>query len=212
MTKVYVAILNQGTVSVGLESQLHQWMRDTHECEFTLFAPSSRPISNNRNQIVKHFLKGDWDVLFMIDDDTVPVKNPFELLKYDKDVIGAIYPGRDDRGIHFHVYKFGKDYPKTLTFHQYLDHEIKGLSQVDALGTGCMFIKRRVLEAIKAPFEDLFDGDGCLVTNDDLHFSHKCRQSGFKIWTHSDYMCSHYKTIDLLQMAHLLIRNQYGNW
>lgn len=214
MTKINVMcnILNEGTVSAGLESQLMEWMRDkSAKYRFTLFAPTHRPISNNRNRIVKRFLEGDWDMLFMLDDDNPPIRNPFDLLDFDKDVIGAIYPGRDNNGIHFHVYKFGKEYPKKMIFNQYDDGELNGLSRVDALGTGCMFVKRHVLEKIKRPFEDLFDEDGCLVTNDDMHFCHKCKQNGIEVWTHTDYMCSHYKTVDLLQMAHLIIRAKNGH-
>jgi len=207
--KIYVAILNQGTVSSGLETQMYIWMKDLGAKYIYSYFPtkySNRPISNNRNQIVKDFLRTDCDYLMMLDDDTCPLKNPLELIEHDKDVIGAIYPGRTNEGIIFHIYKFGEEYPKKLVFKQYDNSEIRGLTKIDAIGTGCVIIKRNVLEKIKRPFEDLFDEDGILVTNDDMHFCHKCRQNGFEVWTHGDYMCSHYKTVDLLQMAHLLIR------
>jgi hypothetical protein len=207
--KIFVAILNQGTISAGLETQLYVWMKDLAEKYIYSYFPtkySYRPISNNRNRIVKDFLASDCEYLFMLDDDNPPLKNPLKLLEYDKDVIGAIYPGRDNNGIHFHIYKFGKDYPKKISFDQYDNDEIKGLTKIDAIGTGCIIIRRNVLEKIKRPFEDRFDEDGTLVTNDDLYFSHKCRENGFEVWTHGDYMCSHYKTVDLLQMAHLLIK------
>jgi len=211
--KIYVAILNQGTVSSGLETQIYIWMKDLGAKYIYTYFPtkySNRPISNNRNTIVKDFLKSDCEYLFMLDDDVCPLLNPLELIEHDKDVIGAIYPGRDDNGIHYHIYKFGKNYPKKITFEQYENDEIKGLTKIDAIGTGCVIIRRNVLEKIKKPFEDWFDEDGCLITNDDLYFSHKCRENKFEIWTHGDYMCSHYKTVDLLQMAHLLIKAKNG--
>lgn len=206
--KVFVVLLNQGTESTALSLQLYKWMVSMPEYSFE-FHPSkytNRPISNNRNQIVKDFLKTDNDFLFMIDDDNPPIKNPFELIKYDKDVIGAIVPGWGSNGIRFHIYKFGKNFPKRCTFEQYDNHEIKGLTKIDAIGTCCIIIKRKVLKKIKRPFEDTFDKDGILINNDDLSFSLKCYKNGFEIWTHGDYMCSHYKKIDLLQMAHLLIK------
>lgn len=197
-----VNILHQGTVSQGLEAQLINWMREkSDKYNFELFWASDRIIANNRNKIVKRFLAGDWDILFMIDDDNPPVRNPFDLLDHDKDVIGAVCPGRDDRGIHFHVYKLGNKFPH---FKQYEPEERSGLHQVDAIGTGCIAIKRRVLEKIKKPFEDLFDQDGILVSNDDMHFCWKCHKKKIKIWTDWNYTCSHYKTVDLLQMAALI--------
>lgn len=207
--KIYVAILNQGTSCSGLETQMYTWMQELADKYIYAYFPTKyafRPISNNRNRIVKDFLATDCEYLFMIDDDTFPTKNPLELIEHDKDVIGAIYPARDDRGIHFHIYKFDKDYPKKISFDQYENDEIRGLTKIDAIGTGCICVRRNVLEKIKRPFEDWFDEDGIMITNDDLHFCHKCRQEGFEVWTHGDYMCSHYKTVDLLQMAHLLIR------
>ena len=39
--------------------------------------------------------------------------------------------------------------------------------------------------------------------NDDMYFAHKCRKAGFQQWAHFDYFCSHYKTVDLLQMLRL---------
>lgn len=206
--KVDVNLLNQGTVSTGLELTLYRWMQQKKEYEFYFSEPTDRPIANNRNKIVKKFLGSDKDVLCMIDDDNPPKpeRNIFDLIDFDKDVIGAVYPGRGDNGLRFHVYKFTNNYPDKIEFTQYPPSQREGLQQVDGIGTGCIFIQRHVLEAIKRPFEDLFDEDGILVTNDDLHFSHKCNQKGFEIWTHWDYICSHYKTVDLLKMTDLIVR------
>lgn len=205
--KVFVAILNQGTVSAGLEYQLLEWIKEkADKYQFSFSLPTDRPIANNRNKIAKRFLAGDWDYLFMLDSDNPPLyqRNIFDLLDFDKDVIAGICPGLGTDGIRFHVYKFGKEYPKKLIFKQYPPIERDGLKQVDAVGTGCIFIKRKVLEKVKRPFEDLFDEDGILITNDDMAFSHKCKQAGFEIWVHWDYACSHFKTVDLLQMTHLI--------
>jgi len=65
-------------------------------------------------------------------------------------------------------------------------------------------IKRKVLENIKRPFEDIFDEDGCIINSDDMGFADKCKKAGFEIWTHFDYYCSHYKTVDLLRMLKMI--------
>ena len=208
--KVFVALLNQGTNSAGLESQIISWMNEKGGSYIFDFYPSKysyRPISNNRNRIVKDFLETDFDYLFMIDDDNPPVPqdNIFNLLDFNKDVIGAVVPGRDLYGIHFHAYLFDENKKGAVKFKQ-LPQEMKGgLQKVDAIGTGCIAIKRHVLENIKKPFEDMFDDDGILLNNDDMAFCIKCKKAGFEIWCHWKYMCSHYKEVDLLQMAHLLL-------
>ena len=175
------------------------------EFDFALYFPVARPISNNRNQIAKKFLAGDWDYLVMLDDDNPPLRNVLELLREDKDVVGGVYAGRDDNGIHFHCYKLKPEYPKEFGFLQYTPEERVGLRKVDALAAGCMMIRRNVLEKIKRPFEDIFDEDGILITNDDMAFCLKCREAGFEVWAHWEYVCSHYKTVDMLQMAKLVI-------
>lgn len=207
--KVMVNILHQGTTVANLETNVFAWMQERNkDYEFSIFFPSARPISNNRNQIVKDFLAGDWDYLFMIDDDNPPRRNPFDLLDEDKPVIAGIYPGRDNNGIHFHVYKFGKDFPKEISFVQYPISFRNGVKKVDAVGTGIVCIKRSVLERMVkkgwAPFEDMFNKDGTLITNDDMAFCIKCSKLKISIYAHFEHVASHYKQVDLLWIANLV--------
>jgi hypothetical protein len=104
--KVFVALLSTGRVREGLESSLYEWMHEkTDKYSFNFFIRKEVPTSSNRNHIVKDFLAGDWDYLVMFDEDTVPIRNPFDLLDHDKDVIGVAYPGWGANGLRFHVYK-----------------------------------------------------------------------------------------------------------
>lgn len=203
--KVFMNLLNMGQVETGLEFQLYSWMRESGDkYEFKFSTPSARPIANNRNTIAKKFLESDCDVLGMIDSDMGPFVNPFGLLDYNKDVIGMVYPGAGKDGIRFHVYKLDEKNPDGFHLVQYPPETRNGLQMVDGIGTGCIFIRRRVLEVVKRPFEDIFDEDGILLTNDDLAFCKKCREAGFEIWTHWDYVSSHWKRVDLMQMANLI--------
>jgi len=205
--KVMVNILNMGEIRAGTETDMIRWMREySDRYEFEFFLPSARPIPNNRNQIVTRFLKGDWDYLFMLDDDNYPIKNPFRLLEHDKPVVGGVYPGRGTMGVHFHVYKFGPDFPKKIFFKHYDPDEREGLRKVDAIATGCILIKRWVLEKMRstpgyeAPFEDLFNENGELITNDDMAFCIKCHELGIDVWADWDLLCDHFKTVSLLEM------------
>lgn len=204
-----VNVLNQGTTTTGMETSLFAWMQEKNkDYQFNIFFPSARPISNNRNQIVKDFLNGDWEYLFMIDDDNPPRINPFDLLDQDKPVIAGIYPGRDERGVHFHVYQFGDNFPEKVSFKQYPLEYREGLKQVDAVGTGLMCIKRDVLEKVSKKFgtlfDDMFHEDGTMITNDDMSFCIKCKELGIPIFADFNHVGSHYKMVDLLWVANLV--------
>lgn len=205
--KVLTCLLHTGNLIAGLELQLYKWMQEkVGDYQFNFLLRTGVPASSNRNHIAKDFLKGDYDYLCMVDNDNPPLRNPFDLLNYDKDVIGAVYPGLGKNGIRFHVYKADKDYPKVIEFTQYQPEEREGLKKVDAIGTGCIFIKRKVLEKMEKPFEYLFDDDGVLVLSDDIHFCHKCNEAGFEIYAHWDFLASHFKQVDLLQMTALVAK------
>ena len=186
---------------------LYRWMlevADKYIFDLSNLTPSKRPIPSNRNSIVKKFLKTDNDILYMQDDDNPPLQNPFELLQYDKDVIAIPTPANDKKGIHWMVYRFGEEYPEKIIYKVFPQKDRHGLQQVDAISTGCIFVKREVLEKVKRPFEDIFDKYGCLANSDDMAFADKCKKAGFEQWTHFDYYCSHYKTVDLLRMLKMI--------
>lgn len=208
--RVYVAILNQGSITAGLETSIIGWSvpyRDRYE--FQMFYPTARPIPNNRNQIVREFLKGTWDILFMFDDDNVPTSNPFSMLDHDLDVCGGCYPGRGQSGFHFHVYYLDEDkYPEKIFFKHVPENMRVGVAKVDAVATGCICIKRHVLEKMKAkgmaPFEDLFDKDGVLITNDDMAFCLKCKKLGIPVHADWNVICDHFKEVSLLEVIRLI--------
>jgi len=57
--KVMANILNRGMVAAGFEARMIEWMIDVKDkYGFSLFFPTDRSISNNRNKIVKKFLGG----------------------------------------------------------------------------------------------------------------------------------------------------------
>lgn len=209
--KVMANILNVGTIHTGLESQAIRWMSEYRDrYNFELFLPTARPIPNNRNTIVKKFLEGDWDILFMLDDDNIPLVNPFSMLLYDKDVCGGCYPGRSDRGFNFHVFMLDKEkYPEKIFFNFVPPEKREGLQKVDAVATGCIAIKRHVLEKMKkkklAPFEDMFDEEGILITNDDMAFCLKCMNLGIEVYADWDVICDHIKETSLLQVIQFIL-------
>ena len=205
MKKVYVALLNMDWVVAGLESNLYRWMGEkTNQYRFFFKPRREVPTDANRNHIVNDMLAGDYDYLAMFDSDTFPLVNPFGLLDYDKDVIGGVYFGWGEKGLRLHVYRQDPKSKEPL-YLQYPIEARQGLMKVDAIGAGCIFIKRKVLEKIKNPFSYTYHDDGTLNLSDDTAFCHRCGQAGFEIYAHWDFVCSHYKIVDLFSVARLVI-------
>lgn len=77
--------------------------------------------------------------------------------------------------------------------------------EYDAGGTGCILIKRKVLEGMDAPFSSKLNKDGTRKVGGDIWFCDRVKRKGFKIWAHWGYACSHLKEIDLINVARLML-------
>ena len=80
----------------------------------------------------------------------------------------------------------------------------RGLLEVDAVGSGVMLIARRVLEKVKIPFERKWNDEGVPIKGLDFYFCDKAKALGFKIFVHWEYLCSHFKKVDLVWILKLL--------
>ena len=199
MKKVFVCILEQGSVCAKMTDFLVQMVTESlNDYDILYYHSNIMVVDNNRNTIVKKFLATDYDYLLMIDADTVPSANPLPLMEYEKDIISLPMPvGKFRDGklqIAFTLYK-EKD-NKMIP----IKYEGESFHQVDLGGTGTMLIKREVLENIKAPFMSAWNKDGIRTVGSDLRFCQKARKKGYESWTHWDFMCEHYKQVDLLKI------------
>ena len=196
MSKIQISILNQGTMRVELTNLLLKMFVKNKEHTLHIEYPNKKPIQENRNQIVKRFLETDKEYLLMIDSDIVPNKNPLDLIKCDKDVIGLLCPTwKKDSVIWLAMDKHKEKWKMSPKLNN------KGLNKIDAIGTGCILIKRRVLEKIQAPFNVIWNDDGTMKTGLDFAFCDKCKEEGFNIYFHSDYYCSHFMDFNFLNIA-----------
>ena len=201
---IYLSILNQGWIRAELMILLNRWMEQI-PYRIYLDLPAEKPIEHNRNSIVKRFLETDFDYLMMLDCDIIPPANIWKLVDFDKDVIG---------GLCF-AYKQNRVIPLALKKHPETEGEAKwkyrtftrkdiigGLTEVDAIGTGCIIIARRVLEypKMKPAFVNYYDKDGLRIEGLDLSFCRRAQELGFKIYVHFDYPCSHYCDMDLKEI------------
>ena len=150
--------------------------------------------------------------LFFMDSDMVfPAQALNRLLARDKDIVGGCYMARTETPIP-HIYRFKREDEDGLIWYQAMTQELTAwikthpetasaprahvfsdspdaLVRADALGTGCMLIKRRVLEGIAEPrFE--FPATGAFG-GEDFDFCRKARAAGFEVWGDFSVQCAH---------------------
>jgi len=138
----------------------------------------------------------------MIDGDIIPPHNILNLADFQKDIVSALTFMYQQNAVAPLVLK---ETPEgTYTIANFKGHE--GLIEVDTVGTGCVMLSRKVLEAIKAPFNDVFDEDGVRKYGLDIAFGRRAKAKGFKIYAHLDYPCGHRVTLDLKEVYSSLIQ------
>lgn len=222
--KVYMGILSTGTredIHTYLFRDLQERYGDRVEMVFPDQCARYFPHDFARNQFVEGFLESDCDVLWFLDSDVCPPKFIFDFLVNDYDkwqVAGAPYPlwmcapGTTEPSIVFTTYdgvvkgEDGKDTGIVMT-----ECPRSGQKMVDALATGCMFIKREVFSKLSKPyFEFKFDYETRkVVEGEDLGFCLKLNKIGIRCLIDYSMVCKHYKKMCLLDMNNYAI--SYAN-
>ena len=191
--KILVAVLNQGSTSVGLSDSLMQ-MKSSPDYDVEIEFHNEKPISNNRNKICQRFLgQEEYDYLLMIDGDIVPPPSVINLADYQKDVVGALC-FMWQQGVVMPV-AFNRR-PEGM-YKQIEPDKCDGMVEVDAIGTGCIMLSRKVLEEVKAPFMNEYDPDGIKIFGLDIAFCRRAKEKGFKVYVNTDYICDHWTTVNL---------------
>lgn len=169
-----------------------------------------------RNMVVEEFLASDCDVLWFLDSDVTPSKYVMDLvaLHYAKwDIAGATYPVFMIPPTSEICEVVMTTYRKNPESGNYTLGKVptSGEEFVDGLATGCLFIKRAVLEKLSKPyFEFKFDSESRnLLEGEDLGFIRKANELGYKFFTDYSLVCKHQKNVDLLDVNNYAI--QYAN-
>jgi hypothetical protein len=213
--RLYVAILNRGWLRREMYPILDK-MKETQGVDVYVepFGKSwGNPIFSNRNRICRRFLdkKPKQDYLLMMDNDVIPLHNPAEIVHAKKDIVGSPAKVRQ-RG-------------RTINWVAYVNHpHVEGyipvdfenvdsdadLVTVDIIGTGCILIKRRVIENLfklangngwDAPFTIEVDEWGGSHYGTDFAFCRRAQKAGYKIYTTPHRVCEHVKEIGLLDIS-----------
>jgi hypothetical protein len=203
--RVLIAVPTSGKIHKHVSFALLKLQMDTRY-DIRIIQPTHSPSDNNRHHIFNDFLAGNEDYLLMIDSDNPPINNPLDLIELNKDVMGCPTPvwhftgqAKGERPIYENAYKY---VPKEDAYTEWPDKV--GLQKVDAVGTGCILIARRVLEhpgMRKGSNQRTLNSDGTVNKGGDIMFCETARQCGFEIFVHYNYRCLHFAELELHEVA-----------
>lgn len=174
-----------------------------HQVE--LIAPTHSPFENNLHHIVKDVISKECDFWISFDADNPPMQNVLDIVDMDMDIVGCPTPvwhfedkKKGERPIYYNAY----DYVGEAGYKEHLPRE--GLQKVDAIGTGCFVVARRVFEdpeMLKAPFQRQWNVDGTVDKGNDISFCERARAQGFNVWCHYSYPCMHFVELELNEVV-----------
>jgi len=203
MAKILVSIPNQMWIHKFVSAVTNKILLDgKHESK--IIYPTHKPYENNLHHIILDFLEGDYDFWLNIDADNPPINNPLDLVYMDKDILGFPTPvlhiaKKGERPVYWNAYDY---IPEEDGYREH--HQKAGIQQVDAIGTGCFLIARRVFEhpaLQKGAFTRKLYSNGTVNKGNDISFCERAREAGFTIWAHYDYPCRHFKEVELVEVT-----------
>lgn len=198
--KIYLGIPNTGKIS----SELAVWLINMQQSVskipgyegMIIDLRMASPVDNARNILAKNFLETDCTHFLMVDSDIVPTLETIErLFIANKDIVGPKMPIwlGPEKGLTYPAFSEDQDKPGI---------KLDGLREVDFIGTGCILIKRKVIEELPKPlFKFITDEDGIVVLPEDNFFCHLAKKGGFEIFIHQDIEVKHFREIELLEIG-----------
>lgn len=197
--------------------QLHK----PHPCAF--MSVERQRIDKARNAIALEALRNNVDYLLFVDDDNPIPPDTLELmLADDKDIVIAPILGRnpDAQGKHslcaFYAESVDVDGAPLRLYRDIEQFRDAGpLHRVDAGGTGCMLIKRQVLQALFAKHRDYIFEFGDIrfskkitvdgveydrrTMSEDCEFCERAVNAGFEIWLDERIKPLHITAFNMIQ-------------
>jgi len=205
---VEIVVLSTGHVRMEQRNWALETLTRETRYQVRLGWGNRKPVTHNRNRIVRRFLEGDADWLLTMDQDVVPQGNPLDYIERDLDVV--VFPCA--------IWNYGNQASKPVVWNIGLENErgerLDGyiplrepVIEIAEGGTGCILIARRVLEhlAMRNPFYEVVDEDGVSTLGHDLAFCKRAREAGFRVWAAIGCPCSHYDEVDLRTVQRLLM-------
>lgn len=210
---ILVTVPNQHWIHSSVVRVMMLLLKDGR-CGAVIQSPAHKPYVNNLHHCVNEFMSGQYDYWLNIDADNPPVSNPLDLVQLDKDIIGLPTPvwhfeGKEgERPVCYNGY----DYDSAVD--AYREHTPQeGLQLVDAVGTGCILIARRVFEhhdLRHGAFFRTWNADGTMDKGNDIAFCERARRAEFDIYCHYDYPCDHFSELSLRESIRAMMAMGVG--
>jgi hypothetical protein len=174
--------------------------------DITYIPVMGSPTDQVRNGLVKIVLHNpDFTHLLMMDSDISPPENIVDLLlECDSPMAAAIVPIMLQNKIVSNVIidnEHGSHFMESWNTHG-------DIIEAEGVGTGVVLIRREVFENIPWPWFRYEEGehDG-KRTGEDIFFSRKAAEHGYKYKVHPRALCGHYKTVNLLTIIEAVRSN-----
>lgn len=205
---IFIAVTNTGTVRAELLPALIAYARHP-KYDVRFYFPNIVPLDASRNTCVEQFMKlsnHPDDRILWIDDDMGAPNNALDILmSHDKDICGLLCPMVKPNDLGYLV-----PLPVACRYNenkQYVVHMgDSGLVEVDAVGGAFLMVKRKVYEEIGTrAYQYQYYPNGALSLVADYYFCQLAQAKGFKIFIDFDYMCNHYKEIDLKEFNNTMV-------
>lgn len=205
---VYVSCPNTGKIHKHVVFALLHLQRDQRfNIHFSL--PTHVPYENNLSRIRLAVLEGQFHYWLNIDSDNpprMPGGNPLDNIAGDVefDIIGYPTPVWHNTGDGAPVYFNAMDavYGEGGELAGWKQHVPQvGLQQVDAVGSGCILVRREVLERVDfQPFHRVWNSDGVATYGGDYSFCERARSLGFKVWADFTRPCMHFNELEITEV------------
>ena len=158
----------------------------------------AHPVDRCRNICAKRFLSSPHGHLLFLDSDIVPPANALDLmLAVNQPLVCGIYPllvVSDDRLCGSVAIK-----SETGGYHFLRDFPDEPF-EADACGLGCCLIAREVFERVEFPWFKFHVQSDLTQSGEDIWFFERCADVGIKPMIVPHVLCSHHRSIDLLDL------------
>lgn len=152
------------------------------------------PFDHARSQACQRALETGHEYLFFLDDDVIPPPDAIlRLMNQNKDIISGLYYRRQNPVYPVMMREVAGQGATWIT-----DAKMGDVIEADLIGSGCMLIKRKVLEIMQPPwfvwkcdpfrFPDIPQFERC---SEDYDFCRKARALGFKLFVDTSVQCTH---------------------
>lgn len=155
-----------------------------------------------RNTLIEDHIHNnvqEWTHVYFIDTDVVPQRDCLaNLLALEADIATGVYPlFLLEEGFNWSVTDMGRN---ALPMNEPLPTEP---FETASVGAGCLLVRREVMEDIGWPwfkmiYQPKWENDGNAIKSmEDMYFSDKVLDAGYKIIADPRQICKHYNSIDL---------------